>query len=113
MQCEELIDGEYFPFEMKWRFTLKLGRHGVSVNVLQMFHYLQQGVCGVVHQHNEGPSSDVVHTPRETYQQDGGDVVKYLLFKVLKQGNRDKHLCVTYKQKYYLVRAFFKSLHLS
>ncbi len=57
-----------------------------------MLHYLQQIVGGVVHQHNEGSSSDVVHTPGETNQEDGGNMVHYLFFKVLKEREREKIL---------------------
>jgi len=63
----------------------KLQRQSLNANVLQMFHYLQQIVRGVVHQHNEGSCSDVVHTPGETNQQDGGNMVHDLFFKVLRK----------------------------
>ncbi len=72
--------------QMCWSVTRsKLPGHSLYANVLQMFHYLQQIVGSVVHQHNEGSCSDVVHTPGETNQQDGGNMVHYLFFKVLKE----------------------------
>ncbi len=76
-----------------WSVTRsKLPGHRLYANVLQMLHYLQQIVGGVVHQHNEGSSSDVVHTPGETNQQDGGNMVHYLFFKVLKEREQEKIL---------------------
>lgn len=47
--------------------------------------YLEEIIGGVVHQHDESPSTDVVHTPGETDEEDGGYMMNNLLLKVLKK----------------------------
>lgn len=45
-----------------------------------------------MHQHDERPGADVVHTPREADEQDRGYMVNDLLFKVL-QRQKDVKRC--------------------
>lgn len=47
--------------------------------------YLEEVICGVVHQHDESSSTDVVHAPREADEQDGRYVVNDLLLEVLEK----------------------------
>lgn len=47
--------------------------------------YLEEVICGVVYQHDESSSTDVVHAPREADEQDGRYVVNNLLLEVLKK----------------------------
>ena len=46
--------------------------------------YLEEVIRRVMHQHDEGSSTDVVHTPREADEEDGCYMVDYLLLEVLK-----------------------------
>lgn len=47
--------------------------------------YLQEVIRGVVYQHDESSSTDVVNAPREADEQDGRYVVNNLLLEVLKK----------------------------
>lgn len=47
--------------------------------------YLEEVICGIVDQHDESSSTDVVHAPREADEQDGRHVVNNLLLEVLKK----------------------------
>ena len=50
---------------------------------------LEEVVGGVVQQHDQRPGADVVHTPGEAQQYDGGQVMDYLLVEVLRgRGDR-------------------------
>lgn len=57
--------------------------------------HLQQDVRGVVEQHDQGADADVVGTVGETEQEDGGQMVDHLLFKILPKQMRVECL-VTY-----------------
>lgn len=48
-----------------------------------------------MHQHDQSPPPDVVDQPGETDEDDGGDMVNYLLFEILKLEN--KRDCVKIK----------------
>lgn len=45
--------------------------------------YLEEVIRGVVHQHDESSSTDVVNTPGEADEEDGRYMVNYLLLEVL------------------------------
>lgn len=45
--------------------------------------YLEQDVGGVVKQHDQGADADVVGTVGEAEQEDGGQMVDHLFFKIL------------------------------
>lgn len=47
--------------------------------------YLEEVIWGVVYQHDESSSTDVVNAPREADEQDGRYVVNNLLLEVLKK----------------------------
>ena len=51
--------------------------------------YLKKVIRGVVHEHDESPSTDVVNTPREADEEDGRHMVNNLLLEVLE---RMKHV---------------------
>lgn len=50
-----------------------------------MLSYLQQIVWGIMNQHDQSPCPDVVDQPGETDEEDGGYMVNYLLFEILKR----------------------------
>lgn len=48
-----------------------------------MTRYLEQDVGGVVKQHHQGADANVVGTVGEAEQEDGGQMVDHLFFKIL------------------------------
>lgn len=52
--------------------------------------HLEEVIGGVVHQHDESPSADVVDTPGEADKEDGGYMVNYLLLEVLRTPRCDR-----------------------
>lgn len=61
--------------------------------------YLEEVIRGVVYQHDESSSTDVVNAPREADEQDGCYVVNNLFLEVLKK--------VTHSQVVQLLRNVF------
>lgn len=51
--------------------------------VCEKTHYLQQDIRGVVQQHDQRADANVIDAVGETEQEDGGQVVNHLLFKIL------------------------------
>lgn len=51
--------------------------------VVKHFGWLHEIVCGVVDQHDQSPSSDVVDQPGEADEEDGRHMVNYLFFEIL------------------------------
>lgn len=47
--------------------------------------YLEKVIRGVVNQHDESSSTNVIHTPGETDEKDGCNMVNDVLLKVLKR----------------------------
>lgn len=55
--------------------------------------YLKEVIGGVVHQHDESSSTDVVNAPGEADEEDGCHMVNYLLIEVLKRKQRRRVGC--------------------
>lgn len=54
--------------------------------------YLKEVIGGVVDQHDESSSADVVNTPGEADEEDGRHVVNNLFFEVLQRKRKEKWL---------------------
>lgn len=54
--------------------------------------YLEKVIGGVVHQHDESSSTDVVNAPGEADEEDGGHMVNNLLLEVLQRGQQETWL---------------------
>lgn len=76
---------------MKWKlettfvFLLIQQMLGVDPGPILPDIYLEEVIWGVVYQHDESSSTDVVNAPREADEQDGRYVVNNLLLEVLKK----------------------------
>lgn len=61
--------------------------------------HLEEVIRGVVHQHDESSSTDVVNTPGEADEEDGRYMVNNLLLKVLKRGRHSERRHGSYAEK--------------